>query len=419
MTAPTGRDLWLLTDPIEDGVRDWEDYRRGYQATFTAQLLYPQVADYEVMPWPDRIYERLYPVSAGSSEMSHIPEPYATMMGVMVNALQNMPESSGKVEGPQGISVLMGNSLMFQRFPVHNGYEDPQLSGFFGLALPLLKAGIPVGITHIENIPGSLKDVKVLLMTYSNMKPLSPDAHEALRDWVKAGGRLIYAGRDEDPFQNVSEWWNHDGLSYPAPSCHLFDLMGLGEEPKEGRYDVGKGEVMIMRADPKEFVMVPGGETVVLEAVEDLYGPLAPKNHLTLERGPYLVAAVMDETPDMSPLRLEGTFIDLYDPSLPILDGASLPPGARKLLYDLDKRPKGAAILAEAGRSAGLRKTRNSLSYITKGPAGTINRSRVSLPQEPLSVEAEGCSWTWDEDSKTILLEFPNTPEGVPVLFRW
>ena len=157
----------------------------------------------------------------------------------------------------------------------------------------------------------------------------------------------------------------------------------------------------------------------MLEAVEDLYGPLAPKNHLTLERGPYLVAAVMDETPDMSPLRLEGTFIDLYDPSLPILDGASLPPRARKLLYDLDKRPKGAAILAEAGRSAGLRKTRNSLSYITKGPAGTINRSRVSLPQEPLSVEAEGCSWTWDEDSKTILLEFPNTPEGVPVLFRW
>ena len=38
MTAPTGRDLWLLTDPIEDGVRDWEDYRKGYQATFTAQL---------------------------------------------------------------------------------------------------------------------------------------------------------------------------------------------------------------------------------------------------------------------------------------------------------------------------------------------------------------------------------------------
>ena len=419
MTAPTGRDLWLLTDPIEDGVRDWEDYRKGYQATFTAQLLYPEVSDYEVMPWPDRIYEKLYPVSAGSSEMSNIPGPYATMMGVMVNALQNMPKSPRKVEGPKGISVLMGNSLMFQRFPSHCDYEDPQLSDFFGLSLPLLKAGIPVGITHIENIPGSLKDVSVLLMTYSNMKPLSPDAHEALRDWVNAGGKLIYSGRDEDPFQNVSEWWNHDGLSYQAPSCHLFELLGLGKEPQEGRYKVGKGEVMVLRADPKEFVMTPGGETAVLKAVEDLYGSLSKKNYLRLERGPYMVAAVMDETPDMSPLKLEGKYIDLYDPSLPVLDGATLPPGSRKLLYDLDKRPDETAILAEAGRSTNLRRTRNSLSYITKGPAGTVNRSRVSLPKEPLSVEAEGSSWTWDEDSRTLLLEFQNNPDGVSVLIKW
>ena len=419
MTAPTGRDLWFLTDPIEDGVRDWEDYRKGYQATFTAQLLYPEVSDYEVMPWPDRIYEKLYPVSAGSSEMSNIPGPYATMMGIMVNALQNMPKSSGKVEGSQGISVLMGNSLMFQRFPIHNGYDDPQLSGFFGLSLPLLKAGVPVGITHIENIPGSLKDVKVLLMTYSNMKPLSPKAHEALSDWVKAGGKLIYSGRDEDPFQNVSEWWNRDGYSYAAPSCHLFDLLGLGKEPEEGRYKVRKGEVMILRTDPKEFVMNPGGEAAVLKAVEDLYGPLSKKNHLKIERGPYLVAAVMDETSDLSPLTLEGKFIDLYDPLLPILDGATLPPGSRKLLYDLDKRPHGAVILAEAGRSTISRSSGRSLSYITKGPKGTVNRSRVSLPKEPLSVEAEGSSWTWDEDSRTLLLEFQNNPDGVSVLIKW
>ena len=419
MTAPTGRDLWFLTDPIEDGVRDWEDYRKGYHATFTAQLLYPEVSDYEVMPWPDRIYEKLYPVSAGSSEMSNIPGPYATMMGIMVNALQKMPKSSGKVEGSQGISVLMGNSLMFQRFPVHSGYDDPQLSDFFGLSMPLLKAGVPVGITHIENIPGSLKNVKVLLMTYSNMKPLSEDAHEALKGWVSEGGKLIYSGRDEDPFQNVSEWWNSDGRAYRAPSCHLFELLGLGQEPEEGRYKVGKGEVMVLRADPKEYVMNPSGEAAVLKAVEDFYGPLAKKNHLKLERGPYLVAAVMDETPDQNPLRLEGSFIDLYDPNLPVLDGITLPPGSRKLLYDLAKRPLGAAILAEAGRSTDLRSSRRSFSYITKGPAGTMNRSRVSIPRKPLSVEAEGCSWTWDENSRTLLLEFQNNPDGVPVLIRW
>ena len=48
-------------------------------------------------------------------------------------------------------------------------------------------------------------------MTYSNMKPLDSKAHAYIADWVKAGGNLIYAGRDDDPFQTVSEWWNKDG----------------------------------------------------------------------------------------------------------------------------------------------------------------------------------------------------------------
>ncbi|MBO5195198.1 MAG: hypothetical protein J6B62_09930, partial [Bacteroidales bacterium] len=40
MTAPTGRKMFFLTDPIEDRAKDWDDYKRNYQATFTAQLLY-------------------------------------------------------------------------------------------------------------------------------------------------------------------------------------------------------------------------------------------------------------------------------------------------------------------------------------------------------------------------------------------
>jgi hypothetical protein len=52
MTAPTGRKLFFLTDPIEDRARSWDDYKINYQATFTAQLLYPMVNNYEVMPWP-------------------------------------------------------------------------------------------------------------------------------------------------------------------------------------------------------------------------------------------------------------------------------------------------------------------------------------------------------------------------------
>jgi hypothetical protein len=38
-------------------------------------------------------------------------------MQVMINSLNQMPLSPNRVSGPQGISVLMANSLMFQRAP--------------------------------------------------------------------------------------------------------------------------------------------------------------------------------------------------------------------------------------------------------------------------------------------------------------
>ena len=41
---------------------------------------------------------------------------------------------------------------MFQRFPTHNGFEDPQFSNFYGQTLPLVKRGIPVQTVHMENL---------------------------------------------------------------------------------------------------------------------------------------------------------------------------------------------------------------------------------------------------------------------------
>src|SRR3990170_2180765 len=80
MTAPTGRKMFFLTDPIEDWPRDWADYKKNYQATFTAQLLYPMIADYEVMPWPDRIYQGYYRTSPDSDKKERIPRFFSNQM---------------------------------------------------------------------------------------------------------------------------------------------------------------------------------------------------------------------------------------------------------------------------------------------------------------------------------------------------
>ena len=412
MTAPTGRALWFLTDPIEDRVRDWEDYKRNYQATFTAQLLYPQVAHYEIMPWPARIYEKLYPVRPGSAEKSRIPAGYATLMQVMTNALQQMPEAAPH---SSRYSVLMANSLMFQR--------DSTLSDFFGLAMPLLKWGKRMGVVHMENLKhkNALKDVGVLLMTYANMKPMDPEAHKYLADWVKRGGKLLYCGTDSDPFQTVREWWNSGHNPYAAPSDHLFELMGIPAGAPAGVYPYGKGTVCIQRQDPKEFVQTEDGEQALSNALESLVGAqLSTSNVIYLKRGPYCVVAVLDERRGR-PWVQEGCFIDLYDPELPVCRQKIVCPGEQALFYDVTRAGKGPKILAAASRAYEEKSSKNRFSYLCKGPADTWNVTRILLPAPPVQVlvNGEACPAQWDEDSKTCFLRFPNQPDGVQVEMVW
>lgn len=429
MTRPTGRKMFFLTDPIEDRAKDWQDYKRNYQATFTAQLLYPQIADYEVMPWPDRIYEGLYRVSANSKEKARIPRFYSTQMQVMINTLNNMPLSDNRVSGSQGVSVLMANSLMFQRSPQPvEGYDDPQLSNFYGEALPLLKRGIPVSVVHIENTgyADTWKNTKVLLMSYSNMKPLDAEYHKHIAQWVADGGQLIYSGRDDDPYQSVLEWWNQNGNEYKAPSEHLFELMGMPRNAAEGTYEYGKGKVYVLRHDPKEYVLEKGGDAKLMETVREAYGKLDIKNSFYLERGCYTLAAVVDESEaGDSPLTLKGKFIDLFDPELPVLREKTVKPGEQAFLFDISrvKDKKQPQVLAAASRQYDEQRTANSYSFVAKSPAQTSNVMRILLPKKAKSVKVEGtkdCTWDWNSnDLNTLLLKFENNPDGVKVNITW
>lgn len=432
MTEPTGRKMFFLTDPIEDWPRDWADYKRNYQATFTAQLLYPGISDYEIMPWPERIYEGLYRISPDSNIKDRIPRDYATQMQVMINSLNKIGTSTDKVSGSHGISVLMANSLMFQRFPVHEGYDDPQLANFYGQALPLLKRGVPVKTSHIENLgfKETLKDVKILLMSYSNMKPLDSRAHEQLAAWVKKGGVIVYSGRDDDPFQSVSEWWNKDGNNYKAPSCHLFSLMGIPQDAKAGTYSCGKGKVCVIRQDPKEFVLSKGGDGSFVSTVAGLYKEktgeeLEFKNSLYLERGAYKLVSVLTESVDDKPYYVSGTLIDLFDPALSVHSEKAVIVGEQGYFIDLDKMDrKTPQVVASSGRETDIKITKNSISYIVKGPQRTKLVSRIMLPSKPKSIKVNGKEMAgipnaWDSLSNTWLLEDENNPDGNSITINW
>jgi hypothetical protein len=435
MTAPTGRKMFFLTDPIEDWPRDWADYKKNYQATFTAQLLYPMIADYEVMPWPDRIYEGYYRTRANSDKKEQIPRFYSTQMQVMINTLNNMPLSENKVSGSQGIGVLMANSLMFQRFPVHQGYEDPQLSNFYGQALPLLKRGIPVRTVHIENVPypQTWKDLKILIMSYANMKPMDKAAHDYIAEWVKNGGVLVYCGKDEDAFQRVQEWWNTGGNAFKAPSEHLFGKLGLKEPFHAGEYIYGRGKVYIMRNDPKEFVLKAGDDAAFVNTIRKLYdtdrtGKLVYKNHFTLTRGPYELISVVDENADQSSYTLRGKFIDLFDPEIPVLTEKQVHPGEQAFLYNINsvKNSKTPQVLAAAARVYEEKITKNGYAFVAKSPLNTTNVMRVLLPEKAAKIEVTDAAGktipsqtSWDATSKTCFLTFENDPGGVHVKLSW
>lgn len=432
MTAPTGRKMFFLTDPIEDWPRDWADYKKNYQATFTAQLLYPHIADYEVMPWPERIYEGFYRTCANCEEKERIPRFYSTQMQVMINALNKMPLSDKQLTGNKGISVLMANSLMFQRFPIHDGYEDPQLANFYGLALPLLKRGVPVKTVHMENLKykETLAETKVLLMTYSNMKPLEPEAHKYLAEWVKKGGVLIFSGTDKDPFQTVKEWWNTGENNYATPSTHLFEMLGL-PDVDEGEYKCGKGTVCVVRTDPKDFILQEGGDKKFLNLVSRVYeknakgGNLKFKNSFYLERGAYDLVAVLEESVSEAPFVVEGCLIDLFDPALPVVSAKQVCPGEQAFLLDINRleNKKQPRVLASASREEQEKRGKDFYAYVVKSPSETSNISRVLLPSCPRSVRIDGKedfkAKNWDKSSNTYLIEFENNPNGVHVRFEW
>jgi hypothetical protein len=425
MTRPTGRKMFFLTDPIEDWPRDWVDYKKNYEATFTAQLLYPMIADYEVMPWPERIYEGLYKTCATCDTKEKIPRSYSTQMQVMINTLNDMPLSENKVNGAQGIGVLMSNSLMFQRFPIHADYDDPQFSNFYGQTLPLLKRGVPVSLVHIENVsyPDTWKGLKVLVMSYSNMKPMSSEYHQYMAQWVKNGGMLVYCGQDVDPYQSTMEWWNTNGNTYKTPSAHLFEQLGLSSS-QTGEYAVGKGKVYILREEPKNFVLQSNGDeayfTAIQKAFEAASEKLETKNNFYLERGAYLIASVMDESVSAAPLVLKGLYIDLFDPELPVLQTKTVRAGEQAFLYDVkkitDKRKP--AVLCGASRIYEEKTTKGAYSFVAKSPVETNNVTRVYLPSKPKKITVNNAAgdYTWDAASRTCLLKFENNPDGVAVV---
>ncbi len=430
----SGGTVWFLNDPIEDNPNhSWEDYKTNWESTLIASLLWPQVWRYEVMPWPERIFHGRYPTVDRSRRKrgdrvvkEAIPPAYATELMTVITALNDMEQTEVAWQcGTQGIGVMVSDTMMFHRGEPQS--SDEHLGSFYGLALPLVKRGIPAEPVQLENAPlgGALGRHKVLLMTYEGMKPMTPEVHTALATWVKKGGALVILGDDSDPYNGVSSWWNNKakGMTYSAPRIHLFEQLGLNKETGPGTHKVGAGVVIYDQVSPAALTYQKDGATHIRSLARQACGAVnleyRETNHLVLRRGPYIVAAGLDESLSDPAPPLKGRFIDLFDAQLTILKSAELKPGSRRLLLDLDRvAHETPAVIASACKTLGAQKLpEGGFTFHAEGPNRVEAAIRVALPEAPKKVTVDDQpvpaeAAVWDPESKTLLLRFPNSAAG-------
>jgi len=399
LVRKTGRTVWYLNDPIEDNPNhDWDDYQRNWECTLTASLFQPEVWQFEVAPWPERIFGRKYPRSGRSENRKMIPPAYATELQVVMNALNDMKQDHVKWDcGTTGIGLIISDSLMFQRGePVAS---DAHLSQVYGLALPLLKRGIPVMPVQLENVtlPGYLDNCRVLLLSYHGQKPLSRDVHTNLVAWVKGGGALVVCDDDSDPYKQVSDWWNSNGLNYATPREHLFEQLGIAKagNASQTEWQVAKGRVRWLRQDPAKCAASAAGGEQVVEAVKQAAKRAKLEwretNYLLLERGPYVVAAGLDESIEGESKTLRGRFVNLFDAELRVRDSVRIEPNGRYLLRDLQHlsgtEPQ---LLASAGKAFETKREKSALTFAVEGVTQTPGVMLLHVPQAPRDVLLEG-----------------------------
>ncbi len=441
----TDRRMWFLHDPIEDNPRyDWDDYSYNYKATLIASLLQPHIWHYEICPWPSRVFRgNKYP--SNSPDAKPIPADYATTLCTVFNQLRDMNQPDFEwTDATHGLGVFIADSGMFQRaepaFKLAERHgNDPtraerkdieHFSAFYGLTLPLLKHGVPTQPVQLDNVarfPNYIGDYKVLVLSYEFIKPETPAINQSLAEWIAQGGALIYVGADTDPFSTITGWWNTGKNKYDTPAQHLFDILGLDRQVGEGQYTFGKGHVFVERKHPAYYTRSSDAadryRTVVKRAAESVGLTYQENNFLRLRRGPYVIAACLEESVSDAPLELKGQFVNVYDAKLSVHDTVTLQPGQRAWLMDLNQlEPGKAQPIASAGRFETWKESRNSVEFELTGPEGINIVTRVRLPKQPGRILIEGrelTEYTWHKESQTLFFASPEGDSKQTVKILW
>jgi carbohydrate binding protein with CBM11 domain len=466
----TDKGLWFLHDPASDIIswerRSWNDYQRWYEGTLLASLFFPEIDTFEVLPWPERIFMW--------KDLNGELAPMAYRMEILsaIRALEDMHNQTSIAWdcGTTGIAIPIADSMGWQYNPHTN-----TLDSFFGIALPLFNAGIPIQTIPLERTieTGYIDQYKVLLLSYDMFKPLKADYNIAIAKWVKRGGTLIFFG-GTDAYNDLDEWWTQAGFS--SPQEHLLSLLNIDVSimplttrngsavsvqsdntflpenltvPTESLltiYDAkkstplytvnnkcvafearaGAGNVFVFGISPNTFSLSKELNTAMQNIVR--YACEKSENttwhapgYLRLDRGKYTIAWAAEKT-----LVLDGKYIDILDPAFPLIENPVLTPGQGGLFVSLAKANT-AGYIHSNSQITPVEQTDTELVFKTAGPSGTLGVTLVntasSRPTNVTIQNALGATISyrisWDKKNSLLRIYYNHIPSASTITIQY
>jgi hypothetical protein len=178
-----------------------------YRQALSASLFFPQGRGLETCSRPETA---LLPKDGAT------PPPFAvTGLLNLATALREIPSEGADWAGAgtRGIGVLTLDSMTW----ASGGPRGSSTHTIEGLALPLLKRGVPVQLVPAERVADAnfLSRYRVLLLSFDGQKPPGPEVSQGLVQWARAGGTLVLFG-GEDAYDKIGEWWEKSGFATPA-----------------------------------------------------------------------------------------------------------------------------------------------------------------------------------------------------------
>ncbi|MBQ6819060.1 MAG: hypothetical protein IJP35_05585 [Clostridia bacterium] len=465
-----GQTLYLLQDPSSDnGSIPQEEKEENWKQTVVAAMMQNDTTSFQSTIWPQRAF----------TAMGMDYKTVQLSVNKMYQEFGN-DDMYGAVYGATPGVALATSDSMGWHLGENNVITGSSKDSFSGIYYSLQNDGVAVDTVGLDNLTNvnQLKDVKLLIVAYDAIKPLSETANQVIADWVKAGGRLLMVG-GHDAFAGLtSEWWGKKGTT---PYKDLIAKMGLSMNVAVGGIAGGKvpvwsgssfdgncgvpalhaGSTLSFSGSGFSTFMTLDGKNVGVDAtvgkgkativglpscyyartmstekvIRELCAKALSGSGIEYKAGTSFVAVRGNYFAYYSPVDASRTaenrtFINLLHPNLEVVPGGTAIPRAEAVLYydvthqDNDDIPRfcftGGTETGERFQTADI--TRFTITNPSNSVAASLVLGNGRYPQTVTAVSASGKEISfitnWDEYTEALIIKANNPDVNDPITFE-